>query len=118
MSELYQRIYEVVKLIPKGRVMSYGGVARQAGIPRAPRLAGYALFALPEGSRVPWWRVVNAQGRISNASRPDAPDIQRVLLRAEGVAVDEDYRLAMRDYDAEDLVHDRLAAKRARRRAP
>ncbi|NJM40951.1 MAG: cysteine methyltransferase [Anaerolineae bacterium] len=112
----FQQIYAVVKLIPKGRVMSYAGVARQCGRPGAQRVVGYAMFALTEGSKVPWWRVINAQGRISNSSTADAPDRQRDRLRAEGVEVSEAYRVDMKTYDAEDLVYAKLRAKQRKKR--
>ena len=111
MSALYAEIYALVKLIPKGRVMSYGGVARQLGHPAYSRVVGYALNALGPRSavrNVPWWRVINSQGRISNSSTFDAADRQRELLRAEGIEVGDDYRLNLRDYDAETLVYAKL----------
>lgn len=75
---------EVVRDIPRGRVASYKTVATLAGWPQAPRQAGIALRGLPDDSDVPWWRVVNAAGRIS--PRPgDSPDLQRLLLEDEGV---------------------------------
>ena len=110
-SELYEHIYRIVRLIPKGRVMSYAGVARQAGIPHAPRVPGYALYALRDTKKhraTPWWRVINSQGRISNSSSPDAPQIQRELLRSEGVEVSEKFRVNLRVYDAEDIVRQKL----------
>jgi len=61
----YRRIYRVVRHIPKGRVATYGVVARLAGRPGAARTVGWALSALPDEGDVPWWRVVNAAGRIS-----------------------------------------------------
>ena len=61
----YSCIYAVVMRIPRGRVATYGQVAAEAGLPQAPRVAGYALHALPEGSPVPWHRVVAAGGRVS-----------------------------------------------------
>ena len=63
-SGLYEQIYETVKRVPAGRVATYGQIARVAGIGQQARLVGYALRNLPEGSRVPWHRVINAQGRI------------------------------------------------------
>ena len=63
----YDRILAVVRRIPRGRVATYGQVAAAAGFPRAPRLAGYALHALPPGSPLPWHRVVGAGGRLSLA---------------------------------------------------
>ena len=79
----YQRIYAVVRRIPRGRVATYGQVARLAGLPRGARQVGYALHALREGSVVPWHRVINAQGRISQ--RPVGAITQRILLEREGV---------------------------------
>jgi methylated-DNA-protein-cysteine methyltransferase related protein len=112
MSLLFKDVYAVVKLIPKGYVMSYGGVARLCGYPRAPRQVGHALQALPEGSRVPWWRVVNAQGRISNSSTADAPSRQCERLEAEGVVVSVGLKIDMRNYDGEMVVYARLQVKR------
>jgi methylated-DNA-protein-cysteine methyltransferase-like protein len=112
----FKDIYAVVKLIPKGMVMSYAGVARQCGRPGAQRMVGYALHALTADSKVPWWRVINAQGRISNSSTPDALDRQRECLRAEGVDVGAAYRVDMRLYDAEAIVYAKLRRKHARQR--
>ena len=106
--------YRVIKRIPKGMVMSYAGVARQCGRPGVQRAVGYALRALPAGSQVPWWRVINSQGRISNSSTPDAPDRQRELLIGEGVVVSEDYRISLRHYDAEEIVYAKLRRSRER----
>ena len=85
---LHQRIHAVVRRIPKGRVATYGQVALLAGLPRQARLVGYALNALPEGSRVPWHRVVNAQGRISLRSGSGGHHYQRHLLEEEDVVFD------------------------------
>lgn len=83
----YEKIYTVVRRIPRGRVSSYGRVALIAGHPGQARLVGYALHALRGGpaDAVPWWRVINRNGFISNAYAAAA---QRALLEAEGVAVD------------------------------
>lgn len=82
----YGPIYAVVRRIPKGRVATYGQVAAFAGRPGRARQVGYAMHALPEGSGVPWQRVINASGRIS--FHPDSMEhaVQRALLEAEGVA--------------------------------
>lgn len=85
----YERIYSVVARIPRGRVATYGQVARLAGLPGRARLVGYALSALTEGSRVPWHRVVNAKGCIS--SRRDGSPmniVQRLRLERERVRFD------------------------------
>jgi len=83
---LHRRIHKVVSRIPRGRVATYGQIARIAGIPRQARLVGYALHALPAGTRVPWQRVVNAQGGISTPGGHDS--VQRKLLEREGIRFD------------------------------
>lgn len=84
-----ERILSVVARVPRGRVATYGQVARLAGQPGHARLVGYALNALAEGSRVPWHRVVNARGRISLRSEEGpAAAVQRLRLEREGVRFD------------------------------
>src|ERR1041384_8478004 len=80
----YRRIYAVVRRIPRGRVASYGQVARRAGLPGRARQVGYAMHALPAGTRVPWHRVVNAQGAVSRRRGPGAELTQRPLLLRGG----------------------------------
>ena len=81
----YDDIQSVVCLIPRGRVATYGQIADLARIPGQARRVGYALSALPDGSPVPWHRVLNAKGEISLRSHPGAEAIQRKLLQSEGV---------------------------------
>lgn len=81
-STTYERIYWEVKRIPKGRVATYGQIAALAGV--GPRQVGYALHALKD-DRVPWQRVINAKGEISE--RFDAAH-QRERLEAEGITFD------------------------------
>ena len=85
----FERIYRVVSRIPRGRVATYGQVARLAGLAGQARLVGYALSALHEGSPLPWHRVVNARGQIS-ARRDGGPEsvLQRLRLKRERVAFD------------------------------
>lgn len=86
---MYDTIYDLVRQIPAGKVSSYGRIARQLGWPGRARMVGYALHALRDGgpdADVPWWRVINAQGRISN---PYDPALQRQLLEAEGIHFDQ-----------------------------
>ena len=94
----YERIYAVVRRIPKARVCTYGRVAELAGNPGAARQVGYALHALPEHTAVPWHRVVNAQGRIS-LRRGGGPGLeQRFRLEAEGVAFDPGGRISLQRF--------------------
>ena len=84
----YEAIYAVVRRIPRGRIATYGQVARLAGLPGRARQAGYALHALPAESAVPWHRVVNAQGAVSRRSASGDGLRQRLLLEGEGVRFD------------------------------
>lgn len=86
-ANFYEAVYRLVRKIPRGRVMTYGQIAVVLGHPRAARAVGYALRAC-EGKNVPWQRVINAQGRISDRAPVEGPLIQKVLLQAEGVQFD------------------------------
>jgi len=88
MTEFSARVYDLVRRIPRGRVVSYGGVAALLGRPRAARAVGAALAALPDGTDVPWWRVISGNGEISIREMDHLPARQRALLRAEGVRFD------------------------------
>ena len=77
------RIHRIVSRIPRGRVATYGQIARLAGLRGQARLVGYAMHALPTGTRVPWQRVVNAQGAISVPGKSAIR--QKELLEKEGV---------------------------------
>lgn len=114
-STFYQEVYDVVRLIPKGRVMSYGGVARQCGKPGRARAVGYALHDLPDPEHIPWWRVVNSSGRISIPYHETAI-LQRERLMAEGVAVSEELTLDLRAYDAEMIVYQKLHRRSSQKR--
>lgn len=88
---VFERVYQAVRSIPRGRVTSYGAVAaRVTGRRAGARMVGWALHGLPPEleDAVPWWRVINSQGRISISRHPGAAEEQRERLEAEGVAVD------------------------------
>jgi methylated-DNA-protein-cysteine methyltransferase-like protein len=87
-SDSYQRIYAVVRRIPRGRITTYGQVAQQAGLGGRARQVGYALHALAAGDRLPWHRVLNAQGRVSPRAEPGGDRVQRALLEREGIRFD------------------------------
>jgi len=89
----WERIYRVVRRIPRGRVATYGQIAELAGAPGHARQVGYALHALPDGTAVPWHRVVNAHGRVSPRSVTDWTLEQRRRLEAEGIDFDDAGRL-------------------------
>lgn len=97
MSPFKDKVIQVVRMIPHGKVASYGQVALYCGLPRAAREVGWVLKSAQED--LPWWRVVNNSGRISiegnwNADKPT----QAKLLRAEGVEVKEDYTFDIEQY--------------------
>ncbi|HYL05829.1 MAG TPA: MGMT family protein [Thermoanaerobaculia bacterium] len=87
-ADSYQRIYAVVRRIPHGRVATYGQVAALAGLAGRARQVGYALHALPEGSPLPWHRVINARGEVSPRAEPGYEGFQRFLLEEEDVDFD------------------------------
>lgn len=85
-SGLYARIYQVVRMIPRGRVATYGQIAAYVGR-CSPRQVGYAMAALPYGD-VPWHRVINSRGKISFPENSRGAMEQRDLLEEEGVVFD------------------------------
>ena len=91
-------VWDAVSRIPHGRLATYGQIADLIGAYGCARQVGWALRRLPLPSDVPWHRVVNAQGRISmSLSREGSDWIQRELLLAEGVPVDEKGRLPLKE---------------------
>jgi methylated-DNA-protein-cysteine methyltransferase-like protein len=89
-SAFFTRVYVLVRRIPRGRITSYGAIARALGVPRGARTVGWALRACPDD--VPWHRVVNAAGTIS--WRPTGGYVlQRALLQREGVRFDRGGRI-------------------------
>lgn len=93
----YDDVYAIVQRIPRGRVSTYGRIAKMTAVPRGARGVGWALAALPpqRAEEVPWWRVINAAGRISNEYNAVR---QRELLEAEGVRFDERGYVDLRRY--------------------
>jgi methylated-DNA-protein-cysteine methyltransferase-like protein len=91
MSDFFSQVYEVVKLIPPGRVTSYGAIAAYLGSPGAARMVGWAMNASHSHSEyVPAHRVVNRNGLLTGKHHFDSPNIMRELLENEGLLFDED----------------------------
>lgn len=90
----------MVRLIPRGRVATYGQIATLAAVPgpTGPRQVGYALAALAAGSKIPWHRVINAQGRVSPRGPQDDGARQLELLALEGVQIGSDGRIDLARY--------------------
>jgi methylated-DNA-protein-cysteine methyltransferase-like protein len=89
-SDTYYRIWDVVRKIPPGNVATYGQIAELAGFGGHARLVGYALHSLPENSDVPWYRVINARGRISLRTAEGYHNLQHALLEQEGIVFNGD----------------------------
>ncbi|MBK7391314.1 MAG: MGMT family protein [Bacteroidetes bacterium] len=87
----FQMVYEVVRLIPRGRVTSYGAIARYLGTAGSSRMVGWAMNgAHREKPPVPAQRVVNRNGLLTGKHHFGSPDLMRQLLENEGVRVDND----------------------------
>lgn len=90
MSEsFYEKIYKLAKMIPRGKVATYGQIASLLGSPRSARIVGYALHIMPEDllKQVPWQRIINREGRISTTCREHSANLQAKILRSEGIKI-------------------------------
>jgi methylated-DNA-protein-cysteine methyltransferase-like protein len=98
MPDFASEVYRVVKRCPRGKIVSYGGVAAMLGQPRAARAVGRALNTLPEGANVPWWRVVNSRGEVSIRGVAHGDVLQRTLLEREGIKFGPGGRISWQVY--------------------
>ncbi len=89
--KVFEKIYKLVLRIPPGRVMTYGQIARLLEDRYSPRLVGWAMHATPQdGRNIPWHRVINSRGAVSTGRIIlHEPDLQRLMLEAEGVVFDD-----------------------------
>ncbi|MGM9936028.1 MAG: MGMT family protein [Candidatus Ornithomonoglobus sp.] len=94
----YEKIYEAVKQIPKGRVATYGQVAALAGNRGWARVVGNALHKNPDPASIPCYRVVNCRGEVSKAFAFGGGNRQRDLLESDGVEFDKNGRVIMKKY--------------------
>ena len=94
----FEKIYEVVKSIPKGKVATYGQVALLSGNPRWARVVGYALHVNPEPGIIPCHRVVNREGRVAPGFAFGGKGVQRQLLESEGIVFETDGRIDLEKY--------------------
>jgi methylated-DNA-protein-cysteine methyltransferase-like protein len=92
-SAFRDRVFELVRRIPRGRVSTYSEVAHACGSSRAARQVGWSLSDLPAGVDIPWWRVIKSSGLVPSHK---CRDLQVELLRAEGLEVDEAGRVDLR----------------------
>lgn len=89
-ADFFERVFEVVKLIPEGRATSYGAIANYLGAKRSSRMVGWAMHAAHAHLSVPAHRVVNRQGLLTGKMHFGAPDEMENRLKAEGIAVEND----------------------------
>lgn len=94
----FEKIYEIVRQIPQGKVCTYGQVARLAGNPRWARVVGYALHVNPEFGKIPCHRVVNRDGRLAPGFAFGGLEIQKAMLESEGVEVAENGHVDLAKY--------------------
>lgn len=86
----FQDVYEVARLIPKGRVTSYGAIANYLGVKKSARVVGWAMNGAVSKHDVPAHRVVNRVGVLTGKHHFSTPDIMQELLESEGVKVKKD----------------------------
>jgi methylated-DNA-protein-cysteine methyltransferase-like protein len=94
----FERIYDVVRQIPRGRVATYGQIAALAGNARWSRVVGFALHVNPDTSTIPCHRVINRNGETSSAFAFGGEDMQRRLLEEEGIVFGADGRVDLKRY--------------------
>ena len=98
MGTFNERVYEVVRQIPVGRVATYGQVARMVGRPRNARFVGFALHVNPEPGVIPCHRVVFKDGSLASGFAFGGEGVQRSLLETEGVGFLPDGRVDMQHF--------------------
>ena len=94
---LYQQIHEIIRLIPSGKVATYGQIAEIVGGCTA-RMVGYAASSVPLNSDIPWQRVINYKGGISQRTSGSGELLQQKLLEAEGIKFDKTGRIDLEHY--------------------
>ncbi|MGN1423444.1 MAG: MGMT family protein [Oscillospiraceae bacterium] len=95
---VFEKIYEQVRKIPRGKVATYGQIAMLAGNPRWARAVGYALHSNPDPDGIPCYRVVNRFGGLAPAFAFGGEERQAELLRADGVEVSADNTVDLEKY--------------------
>lgn len=91
-----EKVIKIVKQIPFGKVTTYGTVALLAGLPRGARLVGWVLHFNEEG--IPWHRVINRHGFISTKCLEHPKQLQKALLKQEGIEVSDDLIVNLKKY--------------------
>ena len=92
----FDKIYDLVSAVPKGKVTTYGAVSKIIGI--NPRVVGYALHANKDSTNVPCHRVINSKGKISSGYAFGGPGIQRKMLEKEGIVFDKEGSIDLKKF--------------------
>jgi len=95
--QLFHNILDIVRQIPEGKVATYGQIATMAGT-QNPRLVGFALATLKEGTDIPWFRVINSKGKISFPESSDGFKIQYSLLLNEGIIFNSNNKINLNQF--------------------
>lgn len=98
MSSFFDAVYEIVKQVPEGKVVTYGDVARAIGSPRASRQVGWALHCNPQQGVIPCHRVVFRDGSLTEGFAFGGREVQKALLLNEGVGFAEEFKVDMKNY--------------------
>lgn len=93
-----QRVIQIIKQVPGGRVTTYGTIATLAGLPRGARLVGGVLHFNTEAEELPWHRVINRHGFISTKCLEHPKEAQKALLESEGIEVSSDFIVDLKQY--------------------
>jgi methylated-DNA-protein-cysteine methyltransferase-like protein len=96
--KFFEKVYEVVKTIPEGKVATYGQIARLIGEPRKAKIVGWALHSNPCPGVIPCHRVVNRNGELSGAFAFGGMEVQKKLLESEGIIFNKDGIINLEEY--------------------
>ncbi|MFX1417698.1 MAG: MGMT family protein [Promethearchaeota archaeon] len=96
-TDFTQRIIQIIQSIPKGKVLTYGFVAKLAGNPRAARQVSWILHSSTKKYNLPWHRVISSKGIISMKSVDDC-EYQKLLLEHEGIKVEDGFKIDLKEY--------------------
>ncbi|NQX57864.1 MGMT family protein [Paenibacillus qinlingensis] len=100
MTPFTERVLEVIRSIPEGKVMTYGQIARQAGSPRAARQVVRILHAMSKKHKLPWHRVLNIRGEIA-IQDDEGAQLQQFLLVSEGIRVSDELTVSLAEYQVQ-----------------
>ena len=83
----FESVYQIVKTVPKGKVTTYGDIAKAIGSPRSAKFVGFALHQNPDPEQIPCYKVVNRDGRLAKSFVFGGEDVQKALLESDGIEV-------------------------------